>query len=312
MNKQKKNITYQELEDAFGTKFSKKLIKKYEKTKLEYEDLSLKERDDYILHVINTLVANEQNRDNTRTGEHRLQEWERGWTENLNAIKNEDTDGLVPRYHGKRQFLHWNQKIIKSLVPSLDYKIHTFLVDSVIETYLSKVQALFEFGCGPAYHLLRAREYNANAKLVGLDWTEASQKIIEEIRKKGIETNIEGYNFNFFSPDYSIEVPQNSGFITVAALEQVGDRYEDFIQFIIAKKPKICVHLEPIDELLDENNLIDRLCTLYFRKRNYLSGFLPRLRKLEKEGKIKILKEKRTFSGSYFIEGHSLIVWYPL
>jgi hypothetical protein len=88
--------------------------------------------------------------------------------------------------------------------------------------------------------------------------------------------------------------------------------YKQFVDFVLEKKPSICVHLEPIDELLDQNNLIDRLSTLYFRKRNYLSGYLPYLRQLENEGKIKIVNEQRTFSGSFFIEGHSLIVWYPL
>jgi hypothetical protein len=107
-------------------------------------------------------------------------------------------------------------------------------------------------------------------------------------------------------------VPANSGFITVAALEQIGDKFDPFLEFIFAKKPSLCVHFEPIDEVLDQDNLLDRLSTLYFRKRNYLQGFLPRLRELEREGKLKILTEQRTYSGSFFIEGHSLIVWYPI
>ena len=159
---------------------------------------------------------------------------------------------------------------------------------------------------------MRARSYNPRAKLIGLDWTKASQDIINEIKNAKIETNIEGVNFNFFTPDESIEVPENSAFLTVAALEQIGSNFEPFLQFVLAKKPKICVHLEPIAELLDNNNLLDKLSTLYFEKRNYLQGFLPRLLELEKMGKIKIVNMQRTYSGSYFIEGHSLIAWYPI
>ena len=33
--------------------------------------------------------------------------------------------------------------------------------------------------------------------------------------------------------------------------------------------------------------------------------------KLEQENKIEIINKQRIFSGSYFIEGHSLIVWRP-
>jgi hypothetical protein len=92
----------------------------------------------------------------------------------------------------------------------------------------------------------------------------------------------------------------------------VGSNFEDFLQFVLKKKPAVCVHLEPIDEVLDQTHLIDRLSTLYFRKRNYLAGFLPRLKELQADGKIEMLKEQRTYTGSYFIEGHSLIVWRPL
>ena len=64
-----------------------------------------------------------------------------------------------------------------------------------------------------------------------------------------------------------------------------------------------------MSELLDDNNLIDSLSVKYFDKRKYLNGFLSHLNNLEKEGKIEIIKQQRIFSGSYFIEGHSLVVW---
>jgi len=63
---------------------------------------------------------------------------------------------------------------------------------------------------------------------------------------------------------------------------------------------------------MDPDNLIDRLSVLYCRKRNYLAGYLSRLRQLQAEGKVRILREQRTYTGSFFIEGHSLIVWSPL
>jgi hypothetical protein len=124
-----------------------------------------------------------------------------------------------------------------------------------------------------------------------------------------LNLEIGAHNLNFFNPDYNIDLPENTGIYTVAALEQVGENFEKFISFLMDKKPSICVHMEPIDELLDGNNLIDDLSIRYFRKRNYLNKFLPYLENLEKQGKIKIIKKQRIFSGSYFIEGHSLIVW---
>lgn len=306
-------ISANEIEEVLQTKLSQVLRKRCEDASLYYEEISEEDRDNYIREVVDVLMSADADANTRPAGEHRINEWEKGWGENLSAIKKgENVKDLIPLYYGKRKLIRWQQRIIKPLIPDFDYKILSIIVDWVIESFLNDKKAIFEFGCGPAYHLIRARKYNPIAQLVGLDWTKASQDIIQQIKDSGIETNIEGKNFDFFKPNYSIEVQPSSGFLTVAALEQVGENFIQFLDFIMTKKPSICVHLEPIDELLDQNNLIDRLSILYFRKRNYLKGFLPRLRELQDEGKIKILIEQRTYSGSFFIEGHSLIVWYPL
>ena len=83
----------------------------------------------------------------------------------------------------------------------------------------------------------------------------------------------------------------------------------NFIQDNI--KPKMVIHLEPIAELLPQNNLLSYLSTKYFQKRNYLNGYLAFLRKQEKSGKIKIHLTSRMPFGSLYIEGYSLIVWSP-
>lgn len=309
----KKTITAEEIEQVLNTNLSEYLKQRCVEASLVYEEISFEERDTYILDVVNALCKVEVDRDTKPAGEHRLSEWERGWGENLDAIKSgKSVNDLVPKYHGKHTLIHWNRQMIRPLVPFFDYKLHCIIVDWAVEKYLSDVDNLYEFGCGPGYHLLRARKINSKARMIGLDWTTASQEIIKQIKEYGIDDNIEGENFNFFKPNHFIEIPENSGFLTVAALEQIGDKYMQFVDFILEKKPRVCVHLEPIDELLDQNSLLDRLSTLYFRKRNYLHGFLPYLHHLQEEGKIKIVNEQRTFSGSYFIEGHSLVVWYPL
>ena len=299
-------IIPKDIEDILGFKINSELKNQIEKFDFSYEILSNEERDNYFVNVLSTLFN-----DIIHSGEHRIDDWENGWNDNLEKFKMyRSIEYLIPKYHGKYNLVRWKGDIIKPTIDNFDYKIHICFVDAILQHYIDDCNHVFEFGCGPAYHLLRLNKFNDKLKLYGLDWTESSQQIIKEININ-FNLNLSSYKFDFFNPDYNIDIPKNSLFYTVAALEQVGENFGPFIDFILNKKPKICIHLEPIDELLNENKLIDKLSILYFRKRKYLNGFLPYLIKLQEENKIEIIKQQRIFSGSYFIEGHSLIVWKP-
>jgi hypothetical protein len=304
-----KKILQSDLEYILETKFSPTIKEEFKSFDLRYEEITSEERDAYILDIVETLV----NKSLPIAGENRLPDWEKGWKENLDEFKQtRNINLLLPKYHHKYALAHWKQKIIKPLTLNLNYKLHRVITDWVIETYLSNVDNIYEFGCGPAYNLLNARKFNSKAHLVGLDWTKASQDIINEIVHMKIDNNIEGRNFDFYKPDYSLDIPDNSGVITIAALEQVGCNFGPFLDYLLDKKPSVCVHIEPIEELLNPENLIDKLSILYFWKRNYLCGFLTKLRELRDQGRIEIIREQRTYEGSYFIEGHSIVVWRAL
>lgn len=303
------SITPEDIEDVLKIELDSVLREECITASFLYEELTPSERDQYILDVIEVLTSDSL----PSAGESRFRDWESGWGQNLDAFRQSGKPmDLVPRYFGKHQLVRWKQRMIRPVSPLFDYHIHCVLVDCVVAQYLREAAAIYEFGCGPGYHLLGARRFNTTARLVGLDWTDASQNIIKEIAALGLDTNIHGYPFNFYDPDETLEIVPNSGVLTVAALEQVGNRFEPFLQFLLRKRPAIVVHLEPIDELMDCRNLIDRLSVAYCRKRNYLAGYLPRLRQLQAEGKVRILREQRTYTGSFFLEGHTLVVWCPI
>lgn len=297
-------INIEDIENILGFTLEKDIREQFCKCNFNYFPLTEKEYNDYLVDVVNVLM-----KDIVKSGEHRIDDWENGWGENLNKfIASNNIEDLKPRYHSKNKLVRWNKQVVNPECSNFDYNIHKIFVDSIIKHYLKDVNNIFEFGCGPGYHLLRIKDYFPTKNLYGADWTVASQNLIAEINSK-LNTNITGFNLNFFKPDYSIQIPENSGIYTVAALEQVGENYKKFVKFLLEKQPTVCVHLEPIDELLDETQLIDNLSRHYFRKRNYLKGFLPYLEDLESQGKIEIIKKQRIYTGSYFIEGHSLIVW---
>ena len=304
-----KKITVKDIEDIVGFKVSdhcKSLIENFD---LEYDTLTTTEKDNVVLDIINNL-----NIELETAGKHKLEKWEKGWFENLELLKqNPDVTNLIPKYFGKHSIARWKGDFIKCKTQYFDYKLHIIMVDAVLNQYVGENYTnLFEFGCGPAYHLLRFNKFNPNINLVGLDWATSSQDIINEIQNLNICNNIKGYNFDYFNPNYDIEIPPNTAVFTCASLEQVGENYKDFIDFLLAKKPDLCINFEPMSEVLDESSLVDKLSILYFEKRKYLKNYLTYLKQLEKEKKIEIISIQRLYGGSYFIEGYPVVIWKPI
>jgi hypothetical protein len=300
-------ISYTDIEEIVGFPISEECKQIINILDTSFSPLTQQERDDVILNIINHIDL-----DLEKTGQHRLEKWEKGWYENFELLKNgAELSSLVPKYFGKYDIVRWKGDFVKANNIHLDYYQISILVDAILHEYVGdKYSNLFEFGCGPAYHLLRFEGFNNKINLTGLDWTVASQNIIKELNQLNL-SKLSGHNFNFFEPDYQVEIPESSAVFTVNALEQVGENYKDFINFLLYKKPELCINFEPMSELLDSNNLLDNLCIKYSEKRNYLKGYLPYLEQLEKEGKIEIILKKRLYAGSLYLEGYPVVIWKP-
>jgi hypothetical protein len=309
MTNKSKTVDFKLIEKLFKDKLSVYVKNRIKKYNLKYKEVTHDEEQAVYIKLIDTLLDPYL----VYSGPHRLKQWENGWGQNLKEInKATIKDALKPKYFGKYQVNRLDQKFVNGISKNYEQHMLYIILDYVFDKYLRKVDNIYEFGCGAGHNLLRANEVNSDAALFGLDWTKASQEIIKKIGKSGIVNKITGYNFDFFKPNTKIKIENNSGIYTVAALEQTGSNYKKFVQYLIKNKPQICIHVEPIGELLNENNLIDNLSIKYFKKRNYLNGFLEHLREQEKNGLIKIHTAKRSFIGSMFIEGYSIIVWSPI
>ncbi|OGF26075.1 hypothetical protein A2303_04720 [Candidatus Falkowbacteria bacterium RIFOXYB2_FULL_47_14] len=297
-----------DFERMFGEKLSSYTKKKIKDYGFRYRHITPDERDDCIKKIVDTLL----DRGLVYSGKHRLGQWEKGWGENLaNLKKHGNSSAIIPHYFGKYDIVRVNQKLIKAHSKNFERNSLAVIVGWLADKYMRDADSIYEFGCGTGHHLLEIRDINRNANLWGLDWVESSQKIIQKIAAQKNNNKLFAKKFDFFNPDKKFKLGKNSVIYTVAALEQVGEKFDKFIDFLIGNKPKLCIHVEPIGELLDENNLLDFLSLKYFEKRNYLKGFLSHLYKLEKQNKIKILKAQRSYIGSFFIDGYSVIVWSP-
>ena len=297
----------EDFESIFGESFSGRVGEKIDGYELAFEDLLLAERDATILKVLEVLAAP----DIVRAGEHRIDQWDIGWGENLDALRKGEPEAMIPRYFGKYPIGRWKQQFVKPASPRYEYNMLASIQDWLFDRYLKDVSSVYEFGCGTGHNLVRAREANPHAVLYGLDWAASSQEIIALFSEGKRDKKMRGIKFDMFHPDRTVSLDPESGIYTIAALEQIGDGFMDFVSYCREQRPSICIHVEPIGELLDPKNLVDYLSLRYFEKRNYLKGYLHYLRSLENEGKITIHRAQRSYIGSLFIEGYSIIVWSP-
>ena len=301
-----KTITPELVAELFKEELSDYVKNKIKEYDFKYEEMAESERDGWLKKIVEVLLDEVV----IKAGQHRLNQWDDGWGANLAKFKaTKNLESLNPGYHGKYPVLRLKQQFIKPLSEGFERNSLYLIEDWLFDKYLRKAETIYEFGCGTGHNLFHLRQINPAARLYGLDWSASSQKIMEEVKQAGLDTNIYGRQFDFFHPDFNFALRPNAYVYTVAALEQIGDKFLPWLDYLRSNKPKLCFHIEPLAEFLDPNNLLDCLSLAYFKKRNYLSGYAAHLKALAATGEIVIMEAKRSYIGSLFIDGYSVMVW---
>jgi hypothetical protein len=239
--------------------------------------------------------------------------WVRGWGENLDQfIASEGKlDSLAPKYVRPNMPVRLFRRLVQPVEPNFEQNWRRVYQEWLFQTYFTDAKQIFEFGCGSGIHVSVLADMFPDKKIVGLDWAEPSCEIVNNMHKlRG--WNTEGRLFDFYHPNYDLEIPPDSTVMTFAALEQISDASSPFIEFLIKKRPKLCVFIEPIYDWYDAANFIDHLAMRSHETRNFLKGMYGNLRQLQKDGRIEILKEHRVEFGSLLHEGYSQIIWRPV
>ena len=301
-------LTTLDFEALWGEHLSPWVADRLELREMRYAALGAEQRDQALRKVIAVLMA-----DLPKSGRHRNEDWEVGWAENLHAFRSvREASALIPGYFNKIPIVRWRQELVSSISPTLEFDLFATLLDWILDTRIpSECTALYEFGCGTGHNLLRARERFPDSTLTGLDWATSSQDAVREYANRSGDLKLFAAEFDYFAPDTSLSLAPDACVLTVASLEQVGHGFNPFIDYLCEQEPSLIVHIEPIAELLDPSNLLDYLSIEYFKKRNYLEGLLDELKIRESRGEIEILEARRTYVGSFYIDGYSLIVWRP-
>jgi len=266
-------------------------------------------RDQLIIQVLERIFSSKL----IQAGEERKNDWERGWRENLDEFlaSNYDLEKLIPKYFKKNVPARLNLEYIMPLSPDFVFAYMHVYRTWIFRKYLKDVDTVYEFGCGPAYHLTYLAGLFPGKKLFGLDWATSSQEIITHVAKH-YGWQIEGRRFDLFRPDDNLSIERNSAILTFGALEQVGEQFGPFLNFIMRKAPVVCVNVEGLHEFYDQSNLLSYLALQYHTRRGYLSGYFTALQKLEQERSIEIIKSHHHKFGNLYDDSLSHVVWRPI
>ena len=184
-----------------------------------------------------------------------------------------------------------------------------FLSTCLFTKYFSEVDNIYEFGSGSGVNLQRLSETFPTKNLFGLDFSQNAIKSLNNFAKIN-NLNIKSSYFDLINPDISMEMKPNSAVFTEFALEQTSNKFHEFILFLLKRKPEICIHIEPMPELIKDETFSDYLSKKFNRKRNYLNGLVPFLKSLENTGLIEILDLKRVkWKRSTGTECLNYLVW---
>lgn len=285
-------MTLQDFADSFGTSIDELPINLIESCNFTYRILNDKNRDDVLLYVIKRIKSDKQ----IIASSVRKQEWQDGWNSNL---KN---NTIIPGYYMKGLPLRLNRNFIMPTDPMFEWNYFRALRTWIFKKYLIECNSFYEFGCGTGHNLYELRLLYPEMELHGFDFVPAACELVNNM-------GIQGHLFDMTDPDETVKYNEKSVVFTAGSIEQLAGNYEPFLQFILKHKPSMCINIEPVIELFDDTNLMDYLVIDFYRKRGYTEGYLPRLKQLESDGKIEILKIKRTFVGSLMMEGYNIIVW---
>lgn len=247
-----------------------------------------------------------------KVGAHREEIWQDAWSEQYSRFRQADfaLDALEPQFMGANPISRLDQAFIRPYSKRFEVDFFLAFRSWLFETWVPETKTLIEFGSGSGFNLAAMASHFPDRHVTGLDWSQAACSIADAIGSQ-CGLSVRGRQFDFFDPDYSFEEVKGATVFTFCALEQTGDRFTQFLEYLRMSGPARVIHMEPIIEFYNPASPVDAAALRYHRDRRYLNGLATWLRNQAAEGTISLLAERRLFFGSLYHEGYSYLIWEP-
>ncbi len=179
----------------------------------------------------------------------------------------------------------------------------------ILKEHISKDDEILEVGCGIGIRLFLLRNKGLENKLIGTELTESGVDAAKQI-SDFFNCDIEFKTLDLTS-DYDYKLLENKTIYSSHCLEQLKYHTKEVIDKILMGNPKQVIHFEPIFELFDEKNSMDKLSKKTIQSNDYQDNLLTTLQEYESQNRIKITDVKRLNFGINPFNETSLIRWIP-
>ena len=233
--------------------------------------------------------------------------WERGWKENLEVWHaTHDIDALRPKYIRPGLPLRHNGRFVMATDPDFEWRWYKKFREQISDRWLADSHEIMEIGCGSGHNIAWLKARYPGKHILGLDWSPSAVQIASEVADGGVLFDM------LNPPPDKWSSLRNTTVLTIGAMEQTGRLWGPMLNWLIACKPKRVVHIEPILDWYNPDNIVDLTAIEAHQARGFWTGYIDALIKLMDEGRIEVENTQRSWFGSLLCEGYSQIIWRSL
>ena len=193
------------------------------------------------------------------------------------------------------------------------YRYRTEMLHRVIAEFTRDKSEVVELGCGFGMNLFALLGKKQWSRVVGCDVSENAIRAGKEIAAQfNLSDVVRFHLIDLIDPD-SPGFAQVKGrrVFTYYCLEQLKHFTECVIENIRRAGPAQVLHVEPTFELLRWWSMKDLGNYLYIKRQDYQDNLLVTLRKLESQGKVRIVCVQRLYYAPSINHDPTLICWEP-
>lgn len=251
-----------------------------------------------------------------KTRDEILREYDREkWATLLSSIQSDlafNLEKANAQFYSKDPALIIQDKELRLSDSYTAFRRYLDLVEEELEGHLP-AKGLVELGCGYGAVILEmAKRFRSRIEYFqALELAQNGQHACSSLAKR-LGVNVHVGPCDLTASPIAVDVARDALLFTSFSTHYINHFSQSIISQLIALKPKVVVHFEPVYEHYSDDSMLGLLQRSYIRFNDYNRNMLPVLQKAQQDGLIDILKESKQVFGVNPLLPCSIIVWQPM